>query len=64
MAGFLFGAAPITLARQRAAHGFGIAIARELAERNGSTLRLDPEATGASYVFELPGVRAVAPAQR
>lgn len=40
-------------------HGFGIAIARRLAERNGSTLRLDPHAGGVGYVFELPGVYAV-----
>ncbi|MBS0245170.1 MAG: HAMP domain-containing histidine kinase [Proteobacteria bacterium] len=44
-------------------HGFGIAIARQLAERNGSTLRLDASVSGAAYVFELPGVCAVAKAR-
>jgi signal transduction histidine kinase len=37
-------------------NGFGIAIARELAERNGSTLRLVDGAKGTNYVLELPGL--------
>lgn len=40
--------------------GLGIAIARELAERNGATLRLTDGASGTSYVLELAGLRAVA----
>ncbi len=39
--------------------GMGIAIARELAERNGATLRLADEAKGTSYVLALAGLRAV-----
>ena len=46
-------------AEDGAEHGFGIAVARELAERNGSTLRLDVSGSGAAFVFELPGVCAV-----
>jgi signal transduction histidine kinase len=40
--------------------GLGIAIARELAERNGATLRLTESVKGTSYVLELAGLRAVA----
>jgi signal transduction histidine kinase len=34
--------------------GRGLAIARELAERNGGTLRLADSAQGAAFVVELP----------
>jgi signal transduction histidine kinase len=40
--------------------GLGIAIARELAERNGGTLRLSAAAKGASYILELTHLRVVA----
>ena len=39
--------------------GLGIAIARELAERNGASLRLTEGSRGTSYVLELTGLRAV-----
>jgi signal transduction histidine kinase len=39
--------------------GFGIAIARELAERNGATLRHEDSRKGTAFVLELPGVRAM-----
>jgi signal transduction histidine kinase len=40
--------------------GLGIAIARELAERNGATLKLVKSRKGTAFVLELPGVRAIA----
>ena len=42
--------------------GFGICIARELAERNGATLRLADATKGTAYALELPGFRAIASA--
>lgn len=38
--------------------GFGLAIARELAEQNGGTLRLVPSPRGATFVLELPTAAA------
>jgi signal transduction histidine kinase len=35
-------------------HGYGLAIARELAERNGGTLALAPSAKGATFALKLP----------
>lgn len=40
--------------------GVGLAIARELAEMNGGTLRLAPSAKGATFVLELPAAATVA----
>jgi signal transduction histidine kinase len=41
--------------------GFGLAIARELAEQSGGTLRLAPSAKGATFVLELPAAASAAP---
>ncbi len=40
--------------------GHGLSIARELAERNGGTLRLAPSAKGATFVLEVPAAATVA----
>jgi signal transduction histidine kinase len=39
--------------------GHGLVIARELAERNGGTLSLDPTAEGAAFVLTLPAFVAL-----
>jgi signal transduction histidine kinase len=40
-------------------HGHGLAIARELAERNGGTLTLAPAATGTAFMLKLPAFLSV-----
>src|SRR3982074_2735749 len=45
-------------------HGYGLAIARELAERNGGTLTLAPSTKGASFALKLPALLSVLPQDR
>jgi signal transduction histidine kinase len=45
-------------------HGHGLAIARELAERNGGTLALLPSAKGASFALVLPALLSIMPQDR
>ena len=40
-------------------HGYGLAIARELAERNGGTLALVPSAAGITFALKLPAFLSV-----
>ena len=45
-------------------HGYGLAIARELSERNGGTLALIPSTKGASFALTLPALLSVLPQDR
>ena len=40
-------------------HGYGLAIARELAERNGGTLVLVPSTKGTTFALQLPAFLSV-----
>ena len=56
----LFG--PRTRRLQAPSHGYGLAIAREFAERNGGTLVLVPSTKGTTFALQLPAFLSV-PAQ-
>jgi signal transduction histidine kinase len=53
----LFGAQPRRLSSTR--HGYGLAIARKLAERNGGTLGVDSSHQGTTFALKLPSFARV-----
>src|SRR6516164_7465475 len=53
----LFG--PRTRRLQAPCHGYGLAIAREFAERNGGTLVLVPSTKGTTFALQLPALISV-----
>jgi len=53
----LFG--PRTRRLQAPSHGYGLAIAREFAERNGGTLVLAPSTKGTTFTLQLPAFPSV-----
>jgi signal transduction histidine kinase len=44
---------------QVSSHGYGLAIAREFAERNGGTLVLVPSTKGTTFALQLPAFLSV-----